>query len=170
MTQIRRGRGGRGEVGVLVLGGVTFVAALRAGRSRRALRIGCGALGLLFIGGGALVNSIFLATGTDYARFADDAHVDFVRDTWHSLVAPHQGLFIGMLVVFEATVGVLVLTSRRRVQIGLIGIIAMHIGLLLFGWVLTVWAALMLVALALLLRAQRRWSSAPQGRIAPPTA
>jgi hypothetical protein len=142
----------------LVLGGVTFVAALRAARSRRTLQVGRVALGLLFVCGGALANTVFLLTGTDYATFADPAHLSFVRNTWHSLVAPRQGLFISVLVVFEATVGVLVLTGGRRTQVGLVGLIGMHLGLLLFGWVLTIWAVVMLVALILLLRAELHWS------------
>jgi hypothetical protein len=37
-----------------------------------------------------------------------------------------------------------------------VGVIGKHLGLLAFGWVLTVWAAVMLAALVLLLRAERR--------------
>jgi hypothetical protein len=154
------------KVAWLVLGGITFVAALRAARSRRALQVGRVALGLLYVGAGALVNAVFLATGTDYGTFADAAHVAFVRDTWRFLVAPHQGPFIGLLVAFEATVGVLVLAGGRWTRVGLVGMIGMHLGLLLFGWVLTIWAAIMLVALVLLLRAERHWNSAQD----PPTA
>jgi hypothetical protein len=146
------------KIAWLVLGGVTFVAALRAGSSQRALQVGRVALGLFYVGAGALVHAVFLATGTDYGTFADAAHVAFVRDTWHALVAPRQVLFIGALVVFEATVGVLVLVGGRWAQVGLVGMLGMHVGLLLFGWVLTIWATLMVVALTLLLRAERSWS------------
>ncbi len=54
----------------LVLGIATFVAAVRAARSTRALRVGRLAAGLLDIGGGALVNAVFLADGENYAGFA----------------------------------------------------------------------------------------------------
>ena len=53
----------------LVLGIATFVAAVRAARRTRALRMGCLAVGLLYLGG-ALVNSVFLADGENYAGFA----------------------------------------------------------------------------------------------------
>ena len=41
-------------------------------------------------------------------------------------------------------------------ELGLAGAIGMHLGLLVFGWVLTIWGVVMLVTFGLLLRAQRR--------------
>jgi hypothetical protein len=146
----------------LVLGVATFVAALRAGKSRRAMYLGRAALGVLFIAFGAVVNAIYLAMGSDYyAHFADASPFWFVRDTWHSLVLPNQVLFIGLLIIFELTVGVLILSGGRRTQVGLLGLIGFHIGQLAFGGVLWPWAMVMLVALALLLRAERRQSTGP---------
>ncbi len=140
----------------LVLGGVTFVAALRAHESIRAMHLARAALGLLFIVFGAVVNSIYLAVGNDYyADFADASPFPFVRDTWHSLVLPNQGVFITLLVVFEAAAGVLVLSGGRWTQAGLLGLIGFHIGQFAFGGVLWPWATVMLVALVLLLRAER---------------
>jgi hypothetical protein len=140
----------------LVLGGVTFVAALRAGRSRRAMYVGRAALGVLFVAFGAVVNAVYRATGIDYSTFADASQVPFVRDTWRSLVAPNQAVFITLLIVFEAVAGALVLSGGRRTQLGLLGLIGFHVGLLLFGWGFWLWAVPMLVALVLLLRAERR--------------
>jgi hypothetical protein len=71
------------------------------------------------------------------------------------VVAPHYLFFIGLLVVFEATMGLLLLSGGRRAEIGMIGILGMQAGLLLFGWVITGSAAVMLIAVGLLLRAQR---------------
>ena len=48
------------KIAWLVLGGVTFVAALRAGSSLCAMYVGRAALGVLFIVFGALVNAIYL--------------------------------------------------------------------------------------------------------------
>jgi hypothetical protein len=84
----------------LMLGSTTFAAALFAAKSMRALRIGRRALGGLMIGGGALVNAIYLASGTSFSSFADAAHFAFIRGTWHSVVAPQQTLFITLLIVF----------------------------------------------------------------------
>lgn len=140
----------------LVLGGTAFVAALRAGKSRRAMRVGRGALGVLFIFFGAIVNAVYLAMGTDYyANFADSSPFPFVRQTWESLVLPNQGFFIALLIIFEATMGLLILRGARWTQAGLIGLIGFHLGQLAFGGVLWIWAPLMLVTLVLLLRAER---------------
>lgn len=140
----------------LVLGGTAFVAALRARRSRRARYVGRVALGVLFIAFGAAVNAIYLAMDNGYYdEFADPSPFAFVRDTWASLVLPHQGVFIGLLIVFEAAAGVLVLCGGRWTQAGLVALIGFHVGQLAFGGVLWAWAAVMLVALVLLLRAER---------------
>jgi hypothetical protein len=140
----------------LVLGGVAFGAALRAGHSQRAMYVGRWALGVLFIAFGAIVNAIYLTMGTDYyADFASGSPFPFVRDTWASLVVPHQGLFITLLIITEATVGALILSGGRRTQVGLIALIGFHVGQLAFGGLLWIWAPVMLVALVLLLRAER---------------
>jgi hypothetical protein len=79
----------------------------------------------------------YLETGADYSNFADSAHVTFVRETWQSVLAPNQGLFITLSVTFEAVVGVLILSGGRRTGVGLWGAKPMHVGLLLFGRVLS---------------------------------
>ncbi len=145
------------KIAWLVLGGVTFVAALRAGSSLRAMHVGRVALGVLFIVFGALVNAIYLIAQPDYyASFADASPFPFVTDTWNTLVLAHQTFFITLLIIFEATMGLLILSGGRRAQIGLLGLIGFHIGQLPFGGVLWPWAAVMLTALVLLLRAERR--------------
>ena len=147
----------------LVLGGVAFVAALRAGHSRRAMYVGRWALGVLFIVFGAAVNAIYLAAGTDYYDdFASPSPFPFVRDTWESLVLPHQWFFISLLIMGEAAAGVLVLCGGRWTQVALVALIGFHVGQLAFGGVLWIWAPLMLVTLGLLLRAERREGQSPQ--------
>jgi hypothetical protein len=143
----------------VVLGATTFVAALRAGRSARARLVARVALFLLFVFAGALVNAIYLATGTDYAAFADLAYLPFVTDTWRAVVAPNQELFIGLLVAFEAVAGTLILLGGRMTQVGLVAVIGFHVALLSFGWMFALWAIPMLVALVLLLRAERSAST-----------
>lgn len=144
------------KIAWLVLGGVTLVAALRAGSSRRAMYVGRGALAVLFIVFGALVNAIYLAASPEYyTSFADGSPFPFVTDTWGSLVLPRLSFFIILLVIFEATMGVLILCGGRWTQAGLIGLIGFHVGQLAFGGVLWPWAAVMLTALVLLLRAER---------------
>jgi hypothetical protein len=86
------------------------------------------------------------------------------------VVAPHYLFFIGLLVIFEATMGVLVLSGGRRAEIGMIGILGMQAGLLLFGGVITVSAVIMLVAVSMLLRAQRRYGQQRAVQFAPEPA
>lgn len=148
----------------LVLGGIAFVAALRAGRSTRARYLGRWAIGVLFVVFGATVNAVYLATDAQYYEdFAKPSPFAFVRDTWESLVLPNQGFFISVLILAEAVAGVLVLTGGRWTQVGLIAFIGFHVGQLAFGGVLWVWAPLMLVTLVLLLRAERQ-AAADDGR------
>jgi hypothetical protein len=142
------------QIAWLVLGGTAFIASLYAGRDRRALYVARAALGVLYIAAGALVHAAYLIRGASYADFADSAHFAFVRDTWASVVVPETGLFIGLLTIFEATVGVLILAGGRWTQVGLWGALVMHVGLLGFGWIITVWATVMVVTITLLLRAE----------------
>lgn len=138
-----------------VLGLTTIAAGVMAHRHPRARVVGRWALGVLFVLAGALVNAVYLASGTDYGGFADASMLPFVRETWESLVAPRQGFFISLLVVFEAAVGLLVVSGGRRTQPALVAIMAFHVGLMAFGWYFWAWSLPMLGACALLLRAER---------------
>jgi hypothetical protein len=152
----------------LVLGSTALVAALRARNSVRAMYVGRWAVGVLFIVFGAMVNAIYLVVDRDsYAVFADPSPFAFVRDTWESVVVPDLTFFILLLILAEATAGALILSGGRRTQVGLMALIGFHIGQLAFGGVLWVWAPLMLVALTLLLRAERHASLPSQVGFSP---
>jgi hypothetical protein len=142
------------KIAWVVLAIATLVSGIVAQWRPRALPLGRLALGLFYVVAGAIVHCYYLATGSSYATFADAAHVSFVRTAWHSVVAPNQTLFIGLLIAFEAAAGVLVLMGGRKAQLGMVGILGMQACLLLFGWFLTVSGIFMLVAVGLLLRAQ----------------
>jgi uncharacterized membrane protein len=144
----------------LVCAAVTVIAAVLAGRSRRARYVGRAAVGILFIVGGALLHVINLATGSNYSGFADPAFFGWITDAWQSVVVPNPVLFIGLLAVFEATVGVLSLSGGRRTQLGYAAVIGFYSVLWLFGP--EIWFVLiMLPAMLLLLRAERRVATPP---------
>jgi hypothetical protein len=148
-----------------------IVASVLAIWSRRAGYVGRVAVGVLMLVGGAVFNAVNLALGENYADFADQAHFGWVTSAWRAVVAPNHYLFIGLLVAFEAIIGVLILSGGRRTQIGLIGAIGFHLALWLFGWGVTIYALIML-ALILLLRAERRAavSTVSATAVAPRTA
>jgi uncharacterized membrane protein YphA (DoxX/SURF4 family) len=139
----------------LVCGVASITAAVLAGRSRRWLLVGRIATGVLFIAGGSILHVINLASDGDYSGFADPAHFDWVTDTWRAVVPPNQTLLIGLLAVFEAAVGVLILSGGRRTQLGYAAVIAFYLALWLFGWIETVWCVVMLPPMIVLLRAER---------------
>jgi hypothetical protein len=149
----------------LVLGGIAFVAALRAGRSARALDVGRLSIGLLMTVFGAGVNAAYLATDPGhYAGFADDSPLGFVKDTWQSVAVPHETFYISVLIVCELAAGVMVMLGSPWSQAGLAALIGFHLGQLFFGWFMWAWAVPMLVTLLLLLRAERR-ATAPLTRL-----
>jgi hypothetical protein len=143
------------QVAWAVLGLVVIGGALLAHRNRTAYRVAIGALALLYLPAGAAVHAWYLATDVTYSGFADWSWSSFVTETWESLVVPHDWVFIGLLIVFEATVGVLVLIAGRPRRIALVLIMAFHVALLSFGWAYLVWVVPMVGALGLLLRADR---------------
>jgi hypothetical protein len=148
---------------------VIFVAAVLSWWSRPAMYVCRVAVGTLFLAGGALFNTLFLATGGDYSDFADASYLPFVTDTWRSVVAPRQPIFILVLIAFEVATGVLVLSGGRRTQLALVAAIGFHIGLMFFGWMYYPFSIAMIIAFALLLRAERRYASvAPKTRATAP--
>ena len=142
-----------------VCGVVTVVAAVLAGRSRRWRYIGRGAVGVLFVIGGALAHVVNLVSGVSYASFADPALFGWVTDTWRTVVPPHHVVLIGLLAAFEAAAGALAVSGGRRTQLGYAGVIAFYLALWLFGWIETAWCAVMIPAMVLLLLAERRAAS-----------
>jgi hypothetical protein len=139
-----------------------FIADVLAGVSDRARHIGRISTGLLMLLGGAAVNAISLAVGVKYADFADDAKFGWVTDAWRAVVPGHDVLLIGLLVAFEATVGVMILSGGRLAQVGLIGAIGFHVCLaLFFSSFFTIYGLAMLLPLVILLRAERHAAAAP---------
>ncbi len=142
---------------VLWVGSAVMIirSALRSRRHPEAVRAARRAFAFLFVLAGAAMNALFLASGEDYRTFADGSSMAFVRHTWHSLVVPHHHAWIGLLVVFELTVGLLALLGGRPTQVAYVLAIAFHVALLSFGWGFAVWSVPMVAALCVLLRAEQ---------------
>jgi hypothetical protein len=148
-----------------------IVASVLANWNHRARYVARVATGVLMLFGGALFNVVnLLLASEDYVNFADAAHFDWVTAAWRAVVGPNVFLFISLLVVFEAVVGVLILSGGRRTQVGLLGAIGFHLALWLFGWGVTIYALIMLPALVLLFRAERRAANVSGTAVAPATA
>jgi hypothetical protein len=139
---------------------VIFIAALLAARSRRAMYVGRVGVATLFLVGGALFNTLNFVTGGDYSGFADGSYLPFIKDTWQSVVAPNQYIFIPLLIAFEVAVGVLVLMGARKTELALVLAIGFHIGLMFFGWQYYPFSIAMILAFALLIRAGRKHAGA----------
>jgi hypothetical protein len=136
----------------VALGVVIVTSSLRSRRSRFAYNLGVGAVSALWVVAGAGANTFFLLRGDDYSGFADGASTSFVHETWESLVVPHHGLFIGLLIAFEALAGIFVVFEGQARQSALLLLIAFNVLLLSFGWGFLVWTVPMVVALTLLWR------------------
>ncbi|GAA4744596.1 hypothetical protein [Actinomycetospora chibensis] len=152
----------------LACGAATVAAAAPAHRSRTALIVGRVAVGVLFIVGGALLHVINLVSGATYSGFADPAFFPWVTAAWQAVVVPNAVLFIGLLALFEAAVGILALSGARATQIGYVGVIAFCLLLWLFGWMELVWVVVMIVPMLVLLRAEHRDAFAAAASTSPP--
>jgi len=68
-----------------------------------------------------------------YHAFADGAFVQFYREAWNTVVVPNLFFFIDLTIIFEITLGLLFLISRRFLKIALIFGIIFCLGLVPFG-------------------------------------
>lgn len=135
---------------------VIVAAAIRAPRGASALRTGRLGVGTLYLAAGAAVNAWFLIRGDNYAKFAANSYLGFVRHAWRDLVVPNHYIWISLLITFELAVGVLALLGGRRTQVAYGAGIAFHAALLSFGWGFYLWSVPMIAALVRLLHAERR--------------
>ncbi len=144
------------QISWLLLGATVVLAAARAGHSAQAYRVAVVALAALMLVGGAAVNVWYLLRGSSYSSFADASSFEFVRSTWQSLVVPNEAFFIGLLIAFELTVGVLVLLGGRGRDVALWGLVAFFVAVLSFSFWYLLWSVPMVAALVRLWEVGRR--------------
>jgi hypothetical protein len=117
----------------------------------RVAGVGRVAFGVMFTGSAA-VHVAIVVTGTEtYRQFADTAFLPFVQQAWLSVFMPHAALLGLLLAAFELTAGLLILAGGRKTTLGLLGALAFHLGLMLFGWGFWFWSVPMLAVLVALL-------------------
>jgi len=83
---------------------------------------------------GAVANLVMVIMSPEiYYAFADGAFVQFYREAWNTVVVPNLFFFIALTIIFEITLGLLFLISRRFLKIALIFGIIFCLGLVPFG-------------------------------------
>ncbi len=152
------------QVAWAVLGLIVVVGAMLAHRSRTAHRVALWALALLYLPAGAAVHAWYLATDVSYSGFTDLSWSSFVTETWESLVVPHDWVFIGLLIAFEATAGVLVLLGGRARDIALWALVAFFVAVVSFSPWYLLWSVPMSLALVRLWEVGRRRAPSYSGR------
>lgn len=146
-----------------------IVCALLAHRSQRAFAVGCAGVAFLWVVAGAAFNATARITGENYSGFADAADIQFITNTWESLVVPRHQLFIGLLIAFQTVAGMLVLVPGRPREVALLALIAFNLALVSFGWAFVFWSLPMATALTLLVKAQRHRAEHPASHRHAPT-
>jgi hypothetical protein len=95
---------------------------------------------LFILGGRLLLTLVFLAGATfnllvilrhpeSLRGFADLAVLDFLRVLILEWVVPYGTLFVGLLIAFEVTVGVLLLARGMAVRLALVAALAFYVAL-----------------------------------------
>jgi len=83
---------------------------------------------------GAVANLVMVIVSPEiYHAFADGAFVQFYREARNTVVVPNLFFFIALTIIFEITLGLLFLISRRFLKIALIFGIIFCLGLVPFG-------------------------------------
>ncbi|MBM3133997.1 MAG: hypothetical protein FJZ89_01645 [Chloroflexi bacterium] len=81
-------------------------------------RLGFGLLYLL----GALFNTMLAASYPQgYLEVANSALLPVYKDLWRVVVAPHLPVLLVLLILFEFSIGVLILSKGLGVKLGLLG-------------------------------------------------
>jgi|Deesub1362A_J573_1020465.scaffolds.fasta_scaffold00005_322 hypothetical protein len=91
------------------------------------------AFGIIYLVGAAINLQFALLNPQVYKEFADFAIILY-KTLWSSIVMPHLMTWIMLVVVFEITTGVLILSKGNLVKIGLAGCIIFNLFLIPFCW------------------------------------
>jgi hypothetical protein len=92
------------------------------------------AFGLILVAGAVANAVMFLSQPRIYDAFAEGAIISLYRDLWRSLVLPHLGLWLALVIAFEISAGILILSKGIWVRVGLLAGILFCLGLVPFWW------------------------------------
>jgi hypothetical protein len=120
-------------------------------------------VGCFFLWTSGMHVGIVAADTSFYRDFAGGAVLPWVERAWRDVFMANPAAWGLAVAAGELTLGLLLLKGGRAARLGWLGVIAFHIGLVLFGWGFLLWSV---PALAFLIPfAVRDW-----GRLEPPNA
>lgn len=96
--------------------------------------------GGLFLFTGGIHLGIVMSNPQQYAPFADEALFPFVTEAWDQVFMAQPVIWGSALSVGEATLGVLLLRGGVPAKAGWLGVVAFHLGLMVFGWGFWLWS------------------------------
>ena len=92
---------------------------------------------------------------SSYQHFADAAVIGWVERGWNEVFMANPRGWGLAVAAGELMLGILLLRGGGAAKIGWLGVIGFHLALVLFGWVLLIWAGPAIAVLVLL--ARRDW-------------
>jgi hypothetical protein len=104
------------------------------------------AFGGMFLAGAATHIILVTTRPSSYGSFADGSWWPLIARAWRSVLLPNVHFLIPLLVLFEAAVGLLILSRAYR-RIGIAAAIAFNAALILFGWDFCLWSVPVIVLL-----------------------
>lgn len=98
-------------------------------------------VGCFFLFTGGIHLGIVAADPEFYRHFADGALLPFISSAWRGVFMASPALWGLGLCLGELALGLLLLRGGAWASIGWAGVIAFHLGLMLFGWGFWLWSA-----------------------------
>ncbi|MET3951647.1 hypothetical protein [Arthrobacter sp. UYEF36] len=96
-------------------------------------------VGCFFLFTGGIHLGIAAADPEFYRHFADGALLPFITSAWQSVFMANPSAWGLALSLGEVALGLLLLRGGAWATVGWAGVIAFHLGLMLFGWGFWLW-------------------------------
>ncbi|MEC5179714.1 hypothetical protein [Arthrobacter sp. CG_A4] len=109
-------------------------------RQRRTTGLPGKIVGAFFLFTGGIHLGIVAAGPEFYRHFADEALLPFITAAWRDVFMSNPALWGLALCLGELTLGLLLLGGGTWASAGWAGVIAFHLGLMLFGWGFWFWS------------------------------